>query len=83
LAEIPVQANIWSKANVCEDKLRRMYGSSVWASWPDRRAGHSGNPTEGEIMGERQGPNWRLIERIVIIVEMVMEMEILDRIRLP
>ena len=32
-------------------------------------------------MDERQGPNWRLIERIVIIAEMVIE--ILNRLRLP
>ena len=32
-------------------------------------------------MGERQGPNWRLVERIVIIAEMVLE--ILNRLRLP
>ena len=32
-------------------------------------------------MGERRGPNWRLVERIVLIVEMVIE--ILDRLKLP
>ena len=32
-------------------------------------------------MGERNGPNWRLIERIVMIAEMLIE--ILDRLRLP
>jgi hypothetical protein len=32
-------------------------------------------------MGDRQGPNWRLIERIVLITEMVIE--ILNRLRLP
>jgi len=45
----------------------------VWASWPDRRAGHSAVPAEGVDMGERQSPKWKLVERIVLIVEMVIE----------
>jgi hypothetical protein len=32
-------------------------------------------------MGERPRPNWRLVERIVLIVEMAVE--ILNRLRLP
>ena len=32
-------------------------------------------------MGERQGPSWRLFERIVMIVELALE--IFDRLRLP
>jgi len=32
-------------------------------------------------MGERHGPNWRLVERIVLIVEMAIE--ILNRLKLP
>jgi hypothetical protein len=31
-------------------------------------------------MGTRQGPSWRLVERIVLIAEMVVE--ILNRLRL-
>jgi len=32
-------------------------------------------------MGDRRGPNWRLVERIVMIVEMMIEM--INRLRLP
>lgn len=51
-----------------------MSASSVrsGASWPDRRAGHSEAPA-WSVMGDKESPCWRLAERILRIIEKVIE----------
>jgi hypothetical protein len=44
------------------------------------RRNFSGQTAKEMFMGERRSPNWRLVERIVLIIEMVID--IFDRFKL-
>jgi hypothetical protein len=65
-----------------DTKLRRTNGTLAdlgqLTGSPGRSLRKSGR---GGVMDDRQGLNWRLIERIVLVAEMVIE--ILNRLRLP